>query len=399
MARTTIRRKSDAYFALIAATLALAINFWAWSLISPLGIKYAEELKLSPSALSLLLALPVLIGALGRIPLGLLTDRYGGKIMFAVVCFLTAIPTIGLAFSDSHLSLVFMAVLLGLGGASFTIGVPYISAWFPPRQQGIALGIYSLGNIGTAISAFMTPRLADLIGRNETFFMVATLLIIGSLVFSIWAKNSPSWHKPSNTVKQRILFATSQRLTWDLSTVYIITFGALVAFGVYLPTLLKISYDLSLTDAASKAAGFVLLAALARPLGGWLSDKFGGRKVIRISLILIAVLASVVALQTSLTIHTTTAYLSLAVVLGAANGAVFAMIGRLAKPGTVGGVSGIVGAIGGLGGFLPPLFLGITYQATRSYSLALIALTVCTVIVFIYISRRFTDISVYRKTA
>lgn len=390
------RPSHAAYFALTIATLALIINFWAWSLLSPLGARYASELSLNPLSLSLLLAVPVIVGSLGRIILGMITDKFGGRIVFAVTCLLAMIPVIALAFSDTYTQLILVAIFLGIGGAAFVVGIPFVSAWFPPEKRGLVLGIYSMGNAGTAVSGFLTPRLDNAIGRQWTYFLVASLLFVMAMIFIVWGKNAPGWKPPKGSSFKRFASAAKSRITWDLATVYVITFGAFVAFGVYLPVLLKVSYGLSLTDAASRAAGFVLLATLARPVGGWLADKVGGKHVIRIVLIAVVVLAMFVALQPTLQLRTTIAYLSLAFTLGCGNGAVFALVGKLSKPDIMGSVTGIVGACGGLGGFLPPLILGFTYQKTHSYSIALMMLACGALIAFFYINKRFQDLSTYK---
>lgn len=390
------RPSRAAYFALTIATLALIINFWAWSLLSPLGARYASELSLNPLSLSLLLAVPVIVGSLGRIILGMITDKFGGRIVFAVTCLLAMIPVIALAFSDTYTQLILVAIFLGIGGAAFVVGIPFVSAWFPPEKRGLVLGIYSMGNAGTAVSGFLTPRLDNAIGRQWTYFLVASLLFVMAMIFIVWGKNAPGWKPPKGAALKRFAVAAKSRITWDLASVYVITFGAFVAFGVYLPVLLKVSYGLSLTDAASRAAGFVLLATLARPVGGWLADKVGGKHVIRIVLIAVVVLAMFVALQPTLQLRTTIAYLSLAFTLGCGNGAVFALVGKLSKPDIMGSVTGIVGACGGLGGFLPPLILGFTYQKTHSYSIALMMLALGALIAFFYINKRFQDLSTYK---
>lgn len=391
----TLKPSRGAYFALSIATLALILNFWAWSLLSPLGSNLANELTLTPVMLSFLLAVPVIIGSLGRIGFGMLTDKFGGKAMFTVVCLLTSVPVFALTFADDYRQFLFTAIFLGLGGAAFVIGIPFVSAWFPPEQRGFVLGVYSMGNAGTALSGFATPRLADSFGRDTTFVIVAVLLVLMAAVFMIWGKNAPSWKPAKGSAITRLVTAAKLRLTWDLSSIYAVTFGAFVAFGVYLPVLLTVSYGLSLTDAATRAAGFVLLATIARPVGGWLSDKVGAKRVVIVALGSIVLLAAFVALQPTLEPQTTVAYLSLAFVLGCASGAVFALVGKLAKPDVMGSVTGIVGAAGGFGGFLPPLLLGFTYQRMQSYSLALILLSVTALIVLIYITRRFRNKRIY----
>ncbi len=384
-----IMKIKQKYFALVFATWTLVINFWAWSLISPLGVKYSLELQLTPLELSLLLAAPVVIGALGRIIFGIFTDKYGGKKMFIATCLLTLIPVLGLNFASEYSYLLFAAMLLGTGGAAFVIGIPFLSAWFPPQKRGLVLGIYSMGNAGTALSAFLTPRLSESLGSNQTFLLVGTLLVLTAGVFAVATKESPSWRPSSVRPSKRLRQAAINRITWDLSLVYVISFGAFVAFGVYLPVLLKTNYELSLTDAATRAAGFILLATIARPFGGWLSDKFGGKKVIMVSLAMGILLSTFVAFEATLQVQTTVAYLALAFALGCSNGAVFALVGRLIKPEIMGSVTGIVGACGGLGGFFPPLVLGLSYQRTNSYSLALVALAISAFIVFLYIRLRF----------
>ncbi len=377
---------STKYTALALATSALIVNFWAWSLLSPLGSKYAAELALSPTRLSLLLAVPVLIGSMGRIAFGILTDKIGGRLAFAAICLLSAIPVFGLVFADTFEQLLLVAALLGTGGAAFVIGIPFVSAWFQPDKRGLVLGLYSMGNAGTALSGFATPRLAGTVGREITFLIVGSLLLMLSVLFLSIGKNAPAWKKTGGSVLNRLKKASSFRTTWDLSAVYVITFGAFVAFGVYLPVLLGTIYNLTLTDAATRAAGFILLATAARPVGGWLSDKIGGWRVIKAALLVTAMLACTVAFQSNLGVHTTAAYLALAFVLGCANGAVFALVGKLSKVEIMGSITGLIGAVGGLGGFLPPIVLGLTYQKTHSYAPALVMLAVSAIIVLIYIS-------------
>lgn len=377
------------YFTLIFATWTLIVNFWAWSILSPLGANYASDLDLSPLKLSFLLAAPVIIGSLGRIIFGIATDKYGGRKMFIATCLLTLIPILGLTVAKDYSQLFFAAMLLGTGGAAFVIGIPFLSAWFPPAKRGLVLGIYSIGNAGTAVSAFLTPRLSSSIGLNEAFLLVGGLLVITAAIFVFFVEESPNWSPSKDHPIRQLRLAAINRTTWDLSLVYVITFGAFVAFGVYLPVLLKTNYALSLTDAATRAAGFILLATVARPIGGWLSDKFGGKKVIMVSLAMGILLSTFVAFEATLQVQTTVAYLALAFALGCSNGAVFALVGRLIKPEIMGSVTGIVGACGGLGGFFPPLVLGLSYQRTNSYSIALVALAISAFLVFLYIRLRF----------
>lgn len=387
--RTLAQTPRAAYAALAVTTIALTINFWAWSLISPLASKYGDELALNPLRVSVLVALPVLVGSLGRIPLGALTDRFGGKKVLAAVCLLAIVPVLGLIVANSYNALLLVAVLLGISGASFVAGVPFISAWFPWSKRGLALGIYAMGNAGVSVSGLLTPQLATWLGRRETFILVACLLMATALMILLYSRDAPGWEPAKTSAAKRFIHSARQRLTWDLSTMYALTFGAFVAFGVYLPVLLKETYGLTMADAAGRAAGFVLLATVARPLGGWLSDRLGGPYVVRGALSAVTVLAAVVAFQPSLHLYTSAAYLSLAVALGCGNGAVFALLSRLSEPKHIGSVSGIVGAAGGLGGFLPPLILGLTYQWTESYAAAFLMLSISAAAILMYVHRQF----------
>ncbi|HET6622592.1 MAG TPA: MFS transporter [Candidatus Saccharimonadales bacterium] len=382
MTKTT-SQKHQKYVALIAATGLLLINFWAWSLISPLAMTYAKEFSLSPFMLSLLVAAPVMIGSLGRIPLGLLSDRYGGRKLFTVMCFLSAAVVFWLPLVDSENQLFLAAVLLGIAGASFAAGVPFVNAWFPRNQRGLALGIYALGNGGTAISGLLTPYAAEVLGRTHFFWLIAVLLTLAAVAIGLFGRESSSWRSAKGSSWHRLKQALTWKLTWRLAILYVISFGAFVALGLYLPVLLSQSYGLESKDAAMRAAGFIILATLARPLGGWLSDRLSGLVVVRACFFVLGLLAILAAVRPDLAPIGTLVYLSMAAVLGLSCGAIFAVIGHRCPPATVGVTTGVIGAAGGLGGFFPPLIMGLSFELFHSYTLALVLLAVvCLVIAF-----------------
>lgn len=360
--------------ALALATMGFMVNFWAWSLLSPLAPTYQELLGLSPLAVSVMVAVPVIVGSVGRIPLGALTDRYGGRIVFALLSFAVIVPVVFLAFATAYPALLAGGLLLGLGGTSFAVGVPFVSAWFPPERRGAALGVYGMGNIGTAISGFVSPRLAAAAGRPWAFLIVAAGLAAVGLAFLLAGRDAPGWPRPSEPFTTRFLAAARLPIARDLALLYAITFGGFVAFGVYLPTFLKTVYHLSTADAAARAAGFVVLATLARPVGGWLADRITGVPVLRWALGLVAAGAIVTAFQPHIAIATV-AFLAMAGALGLGNGAIFALVGTRTPAGSVGSVTGLVGAAGGLGGFLPPIVMGLVYQATGDYAIGLMLLS------------------------
>jgi NNP family nitrate/nitrite transporter-like MFS transporter len=294
--------------------------------------------------------------------------------VFALLSFVAIAPVVFLAFATAFPALLAGGFLLGLAGASFAVGVPFVSAWFPPERRGAALGVYGMGNIGTAISGFVTPRVAASAGRPWAFLIVAVGLAGIGLAFLLAGRDAPGRPQATEPFMTRFRAALRLRVARDLALLYAITFGGFVAFGVYLPTFLKTVYGLETTDAASRAAGFVVLATLARPIGGWLADRVSGVTVLMWALAVVAAGAVVTAFQAHIAVATV-AFLGMAAALGLGNGAIFALVGKRVPAAQVGSVTGVVGAAGGLGGFLPPIVMGLVYQATGDYAIGLMLLS------------------------
>lgn len=362
------------FVALALATAAFAINFWAWSLISPLAPRYRDLLGLSPVAVSVMVAIPVIVGSLGRIPLGALTDRYGGRLVFTALCFASAVPVAFLAVLDSYPALLAGGFVLGMSGASFAVGIPFVNAWFPPNRRGFALGVYGVGNIGTAISGFLSPWLWDVGGSSLPYAVVVVALLAMGTVFWLVGRNAPGFTPADRPLLAHFKSTVKIRATYELAALYAVTFGGFVAFGVYLPTYLTDAYDLSVADAAARAAGFVIVATVARPIGGWLADQVGGVEVLRVVFGTVALFAVVTAFTPTMPVLTV-AMLTIAAALGVGNGAVFALVGTRAPANSVGSVTGVVGAAGGLGGFLPPIVMGSVFELTGSYAIGLMLLS------------------------
>ena len=362
---------------LAVATIGFAVNFWAWALISPLGAAYGAELGLTSFQQALLVALPVMVGSLGRIPVGALTDRVGARIMFPVVSLLTIPPVVLVGFfGDSYELLLIGGFLLGIAGTAFAVGVPLVNSWFPPARRGLAIGVFGAGMGGTAVSAFTTVRLADAYGRSTPFAIVAVALAFYAVLAAVVLRDRPGRAAPTGSFLRRTWATFTLPATLRLSVLYAIGFGGFVAFSVYLPTYLTNAYDLTQSDAALRTAGFVVLAVVMRPVGGWLSDRVHPVPVLAVCFAATAALAALAALELPLLPWGTVAFLGLAAALGASSGAVFALVAKLAPPDKVGAVTGIVGAAGGLGGFVPPLVMGTIYGSTGDYSLGLGLLSV-----------------------
>ncbi len=355
------------------ATIGFAVNFWAWALLSPLAPRFKDALHLSSFQQALLVAVPVVVGSLGRIPVGALTDRFGGRVMFPVVSVTTIVPVLYLG-AAGHTSLAGLLVggfFLGIGGTAFAVGVPFVNAWFPPARRGLAIGVFGAGMGGTAISALTTVRLVDAGGSAIPFVVTAAVLAGYAAVAVLLLRDAPGRAVPTEPLPRRLAATLRLRITWQASALYAVVFGGYVAFSVYLPAYLKTAYGLTQADAANRMAGFVLLAVVMRPVGGWLSDRLGPVRVLAVALGVVVAGATVQAFTPSLAPLGTIAFLAMAAALGAGSGATFALVALHAPPNKVGSVTGMVGAAGGLGGFLPPLVMGAIYGQYGSYAVGL----------------------------
>lgn len=361
---------------LAIATVGFAVNFWAWALLSPLAPGFQESLGLSSFQQSLLVAVPVVVGSLGRIPVGALTDKFGGRIMFPVVSVLTIIPVlfIGLYAQNSLAGLLIGGFFLGIGGTAFAIGVPFVNAWFPPAKRGAAIGIFGVGMGGTAIAALTTVSLVKVGGSAAPFLITAGVLAVYAVIAWLVLRDAPDRPAPKGTMMSRLGSALRLGVTWQAAALYALLFGGYVAFSVYLVTYLRSAYGLSAADASNRMAGFVVLAVIMRPVGGWLSDRIGPLKVLIACIVVVIGGAVVQSFTPELMPIGTAAFLAMAAALGAGSGATFALVARLAPPAEVGSVTGIVGAAGGLGGFVPPLLMGSLFGLYGSYQIGLLLL-------------------------
>lgn len=379
-----------AWTALALVTVGFGVNFWAWALLSPLGPVYVER-GLSADA-SLIVAIPVLVGSLGRILMGGLSDRFGGHLMFPLVSLITVIPVLFLGFVGQYTypTLLLGGFFLGIAGTTFAIGVPYVNSWFPPAKRGMATGLYGMGMGGTAISAFTTVPLVDAVGEAAPFVITAIALVLYAVVAWLLMHNAPTWQPSRKNLITQSLAVMRLKVTWQACYLYALSFGGYVAFSVFLPTMLQNWYGLEATDASFRMAGFVIVAVFMRPLGGTLADRLGAANTLLVSYIAVAVAAAVLAFQPALMPLGTILYIVMAAGLGLGSGAVFALVAQTSDPSVVGSVTGFVGAAGGLGGFVPPLVMAAIHADRGSYSLGIILLLLATlgaIIVTLFVAR------------
>jgi MFS transporter, NNP family, nitrate/nitrite transporter len=371
----------SAWLMLSLATVGFAINFWAWALISPLGPLFRDSGTLgalSESDVALMVAVPVIVGSLGRILVGALTDKLGGRVMFPLVSAATIVPVLFLAFFalDSYALILVGGFFLGIAGTAFAVGVPFVNAWFPPEKRGLAIGIFGAGMGGTAISALTTVKLYQNLGAKAPFLITAVALAVYAAVSWLVLRDAPGRVAPTTSLVSRLSANARLPITWQACILYAVAFGGYVAFSVYLPAYLKTAHGLTPADAANRMAGFVVVAVVMRPVGGWLSDKFGPIAVLAGGYGVVAVGAAISAGTPPLDGIGTVAFLAMAAALGSGSGATFALIAKVTDPSRVGGVTGLVGAAGGLGGFVPPLIMGYVYGRTDSYAIGLWLLAV-----------------------
>jgi MFS transporter, NNP family, nitrate/nitrite transporter len=293
--------------------------------------------------------MPVLVGSLGRVPVGALTDRYGGRMMFTVLTLASAIPVLLVAFAGSLKSyplLLVFGFFLGVAGTTFAVGIPFVNAWFEPARRGFATGVFGAGMGGTALSAFFTPRLVRSIGYVPTHLLIALALVVVGAVLWLLMRDSPVWKPNLAPVVPKLGAAAKLPLTWQMSFLYAVVFGGFVAFSTYLPTYLKNVYSFDLTGAGTRTAGFAIAAVIARPIGGIVADKIGPRKVVAVSLAGAAVMSLIIALRLPPEIPAGTSFVLMALFLGLGTGGVFAWVAELAPAERVGTITGIVGACG-----------------------------------------------------
>lgn len=379
--------------ALVLATIAFTVSFYAWSMLGPLGPDLQDLMDLSEFQLAMMIAVPVLMGSLMRIPLGLLTDRIGGRIVFTGLLAFTMLPLAALAvWHEAFPAVIVFGFFLGFAGASFAVGVPFVSRWYPRERQGMALGLYGIGMGGTVLGGLTAPRIADRWGLAAPFVVALVIVAVTAAVFWLLARDAPAPRAaaPGGMFASLRVFR-DRPAAWVPTFYYFLAFGGFVAMFAYLPKLLTSVYDLDKPDAAARAAGFALVAVIARPVGGWLADRIGAATVLRVSFAATVALALGLAALYDAMVPLTVLALTLAGAFGLGTGAVFKLVAQ-DFPDAVGAVTGVVGAAGGLGGFFPPFVMAFVKSATGDYVIGfvLLAATAVAALVVLHLMGRAT---------
>lgn len=395
---------------LVTSTTAFTLMFAVWLMFGVLGIPIRDEFGLSDVELAWLSAVAILNGAIWRLPVGILADRYGGRRVFLVMLLATAVPTFGVSQASSFAMLLGLAFFAGFAGNAFSVGISWCSAWYPRGSQGFALGVFGAGNVGASVTKLVGPWLIVAVpsltiaglsfgGWRFVPMLYAVLLVIMAVV--LWAlAPSPDLRPGQGRSLAAMLAPLRSVRVWRFSLYYVVVFGAYVALAAWLPKYYVDVYDQPLGTAALLTALFIFPASLLRPLGGHLADRFGARRVLYATFFVMLLASGVLMMPYGYVVIEVpgdpasggvrevlpfelgvVAFTVLVLVVGVAMGigkaAVFKHIPEY-FPNDVGAVGGLVGTLGALGGFaLPPVFAylqGWTGMPQSTF-LALFALT------------------------
>jgi len=398
------------YSVLTMNTLAFTVNFAVWTMFSVIGIRIKAQLGLNDTEFGLLVATPILTGSLTRLPLGILTDRYGGRVVFFIQMILVAIPTYGLAFATQYWQYLVIGLFVGLAGGSFAIGIAYTSAWFPKEKQGTAMGIFGAGNAGAAVTNLAAPLILVAFGWRAVPQVYSIVMLAMAVLFWFFTYPDPKQeerrrNKSFPSLTEQLLPLAEMRV-WRFGLAYYFVFGGFVALALWLPKYYVSEYGLNLRSAAFITMLFTLPSGVIRALGGWISDKFGGSATTWwVFWVCIVCLFFMSYPPTTLLVHGTkgdvtlhiavgvTLFTVLVFVVGMAMGIGKASVYReLADyyPANMGAVGGLVGVIGGLGGFSLPIMFGIAADASgvRSSTFMLMYAVVAGVMVWTWMAEK-----------
>jgi NNP family nitrate/nitrite transporter-like MFS transporter len=354
---------------LFSAFLYFDMSFMVWMLLGALANSIAADFNLAPASKGFMTAVAVLGGALLRVPIGLLADRIGPKRTAIIGLCVTLLPLLlGWLWVDGYAAILPVGLLLGISGASFAAALPMASRWYPPKYQGLAMGIAGAGNSGTVLAAFFAPRIAAALGWHAVFGWALLPIAVTLLIVATLAKDSPTQPVPQPLAAYAAVFRL--RDTWWFCFFYSITFGGFVGLASFLNTYFHDQYGLSPQTAGSYAALCVLSGSFLRPVGGFLADHFGGLRVLM--LLYCAAGATLLGLATTPGLGMATVLMFIGMgMLGLGNGSVFQLVPqRFGKQ--IGIMTGVVGAAGGFGGFLLPSMLGVVKQMTGSFAVGLL---------------------------
>ena len=395
-----------AWSVVIASTFSFTICFMIWMMFAVIGIPIKEALALNETEFGLLIAMPVLTGSLIRLPMGMWTDRFGGRIVFFILMLSTVIPIWLISYATVYWQFLVLSLFVGVAGGSFTVGIAYCARWFPKNRQGLAMGIFGAGNTGSAVTKLVAPLIVVAYGWTAVPQAYAGLMLVTAILFWFFTFSDKSHLVSSSvSVKEQLSVLKDPRV-WRYSQYYSIVFGGYVALALWMTKYYIAEYGFDLKLAALLAACFSLPGGILRALGGYFSDRFGAHTVTWWVLwISLACLFFLSYPPTDLTINTirgpanfhlglgpvsfTIIMFTMGVAFAVGKASVFKYIAD-DYPKNIGVISGVVGLAGGLGGFLMPIMFGALVDLTgvRSSAFMLMFGVVWTSLMWMY----FTEV-------
>lgn len=358
-------------FQLGLQTSNLIIGFMVWVILSSLMPFIKADITLTAGQISLVTAVPVILGSVLRIPIGYWTNRYGARKLFFISFIILLFPVFYISIASSMMDLIIGGLFAGIGGAVFSVGVTSLPKYYPKERHGFVNGIYGIGNAGTAITSFLTPVIATSFGWRATVQSFLILLALFALLnFLLGDRNE---RKVNTPLMEQLKGVYKNEKLWFLCIFYFLTFGSFVAFTVYLPNFLVSHFGLEKVDAGMRTAGFIVLATIMRPIGGWLGDKFNPFKILIFVFIGLTLSGIILSFMPSMNVYTFGCLL-VALCAGTGNGTIFKLVPMYFSE-QAGIVNGLVSALGGLGGFFPPLILALLFQLTGHYAIGFMALS------------------------
>lgn len=398
--------KGNAIAVLTVSTLAFTVCFMAWMMFGVIGIPIKQLLDLNATQFGLLTAMPVLSGSVIRVPLGMWTDKFGGRIVMFILMLACVVPIYLIAYATQYWHFLVLGLFVGIAGGSFSVGTPYVARWFSKDRQGFAMGVFGAGNSGAAVNKFVAPALIVALGWKSVPQAYAAIVLGMALLFWFGSSQDPSHLVDSRITWREQLSALKDPKVWKLCQFYSIVFGGYVAMSLWMVQYYVGEYHLDIRTAALLAACFSLPGGVLRAVGGWFSDRYGPHAVtwwvLWVSWICLFLLSYP---QTDFTIAAASGPKSFHIglsrevftlilfVLGIAwafgKASVFKYISN-DYPGNIGVISGVVGLAGGLGGFLLPILFGILMDLTgiRSSAFMLMYAVVWVSLIWLY----FTEV-------
>ncbi|AKT31447.1 nitrate/nitrite transporter [Pseudomonas syringae pv. actinidiae] len=355
---------------LFAAFLYFDLSFMVWYLLGPMAVQIATDLHLTTQQRGLMVATPILAGAVLRFFMGLLADQLSPKTagIIGQVIVIGALFTAWQLGIHSYEQVLLLGLFLGMAGASFAVALPLASQWYPPQHQGKAMGIAGAGNSGTVLAALIAPVLAASFGWGNVFGLALIPLVLTLIAFTLMARNAPERSKPKSMADY--LKALGDRDSWWFMFFYSVTFGGFIGLASALPGYFNDQYGLSPITAGYYTAACVFGGSLMRPLGGALADRFGGIRTLTVMYAVAAVGIAAVGFNLPSSWAALALFVAAMLGLGAGNGAVFQLVPQRFRK-EIGVMTGLIGMAGGIGGFLLAAGLGAIKQNTGDYQLGL----------------------------